>query len=205
MGNTLSLTFASQNKYYLLAQQGLVEVCMPRAKQLQLFEIKTKTAFGGSLNQGKRKEARPLDSTRPVHLIFKADQEDLLLANREMVERVLRHNAGKLGVKIRSIAVNADHIHLVIGFLSRDTFNKWIRGVTGVLARKIKGLSWRQLPYTEILNWGRHLRRAENYVEENRSEAEFILTQHECVTRWKSRVEESVANFKVAGQSQVIA
>lgn len=165
---------------------------MPKQKQLKLFEFKTKTAFGGTLNRGKRKETRPLDSKRPAHLIFKAGRDDLLLAHRELVEAVLTRNAQKFGVRIRSLGTNADHIHIVIEFANREIYTKWVRAVTGVLARKIKGLSWKLLPYTEIVNWGRHLRTAENYVEKNRKEAQFILECHSYVDDHHRMARESV-------------
>jgi len=154
---------------------------MKKPKQLALFETKITTAFGGSLNQGKRKQARPLDSKRPVHLILKAGREDLLLAHRNQVTVTISKNAGKLGVRICSMAVNADHLHLLIEFPNRELDSRWIRGVTGVLARKVPGLKWKLLPYTEVINWGRHLARVHRYVEGNRREAEFILEQHRYV------------------------
>lgn len=159
-----------------------------KQRQLKLFEFETKTAFGGTLNLGRRKTVRPLDSARPVHLIFKADREDLLLANRDLVEQVLRRNGVRLGVKIRQVAVNADHIHIVIEFACRLVFTRWIRAVTGVLARKIEGLTWKQLPYTEIVNWGRHLKNTEYYLGQNQQEAEFILTRHQFVSSWREQM-----------------
>jgi REP element-mobilizing transposase RayT len=194
--------FASYKQNYLHTPKRLIKIRMARTKQLKLFEFDTRTSFGGTLNLGKRKVLRPLDSKRPVHLIFKADQDDLLLRERALIEEVLRRNAAKLGLRIRTLAVNADHIHIVIEFPSREIFKKWIRAVTGVLARKIQGLSWRQLPYTEIVNWGRHLVRAESYVEENQSEANFILRSHRYVGTWRLHVGESMQSFETLGQSQ---
>ncbi len=83
------------------------------------------------------------------------------------------------------MAVNADHIHIIIEIPNRQLYNRWIRGVTGVLTRKIAGLEWRQLSFTEIVNWGRHLTGVHNYLDDNRREAEFILKSHLRVRHWR--------------------
>ncbi len=153
-------------------------------KQLPLFDTKIKTAFGGTLNVGKRKGTRPLDSRRPVHLIFKAKSEELLLARRDLVRATIEKIGAKNGVRIQSMAVNADHIHIIIEIPNRQLYTRWIRGVTGVLTRKVPGLEWRQLPFTEIVNWGRHLSGVHSYLEENRGEGDFILETHSLVNRW---------------------
>src|SRR5687768_8954194 len=140
-------------------------------KQLKLFEFKIQTAFGGELNLGKRKCARPLDSKRPLHLIFKAQTDELLLTHQALIQVTVERIAAKNGVRIQSLVIHADHIHIILEIPQRQIYNRWIRGVTGVLVRKIPGLSWKLLPYTQIVNWGRHLAGVHKYLEENRREA----------------------------------
>lgn len=123
-------------------------------KQLKLFSMKNTIEFGGSLLAGKRKTVRPFDSTKPLHLVLKATNPFALLQNRKGVEQIISKYATKLGIHVYDIAVNADHIHLVIRG-RRELYHRWIRAVTSVLVRKIAGLKWKFRPYTRIADWGR--------------------------------------------------
>lgn len=125
-------------------------------KQLNLFSDKKEVQFGGSLIEGKRKTARPFDSTKPIHLVLKATNPFVLLKYRSEVEKVLKSYAAKIGIHIYDVAVNADHIHLVIRG-RRDFYLRWIRAVTSILVRRFIGLKWKFRPYTRIGAWGRGL------------------------------------------------
>lgn len=150
-------------------------------KQMELLAHKTKASFGGSLLTGRRKERRPLNSKKAIHLVLKAKDSFLLLRNRDRVEEILRKYAAKMGIRIYDTGVHADHIHLALKAANRITYVRWIRAVTSVLVQKIPKLKWRLRPFTKIVSWGRSFRSLKNYIFWNRIEGDFIKKAHERV------------------------
>ena len=86
-----------------------------------------KNEFGGNLNEGKRKTARPLSVKTPIHLILKSTTHRLFNPYNRDLEKTLRSLAGKYHIKIYDLAFNWSHVHLVISFRSRDAYLKFIR------------------------------------------------------------------------------
>lgn len=124
-------------------------------KQLNLIPNDVRLEFGGSLNKGRRKVARPLAFKKPIHFVLKAQNPWLLLKQREEVEGTVRKMSKRFGVILYSLAVNADHIHLVVRLHSREFYRKWIRALTSLLVRSVQGLKFKLRPYSRIVNWGR--------------------------------------------------
>lgn len=108
-------------------------------RQLKLFDFELKREHGGSLNLGKRKETRPLDFSKPVHLILKASETEILLAHLDTVERTIEEMSVRFQVPVYSVGVNADHVHLNLKFANRPTYTSWVRATTGVLTRRLRG------------------------------------------------------------------
>jgi REP element-mobilizing transposase RayT len=152
-------------------------------KQLKLFNEKVILEFGGSLNLGERKRQRPIFTQTPSHFVLKAEQHDILLKNKDLVEETIQRLAQKFNIKIYELAVQVDHAHIVNHVPNRESYNKWARSVTGVLSRKL-GIKWRLRPYNCRVTWGRQLKAATNYVRQNRVEADFILEAHHRVDEW---------------------
>lgn len=156
-------------------------------KQLSLFnEIKV-NHFGGSLLNGRRKTRRPFDSTKPIHLVLKATNPFVLLGHRHDVEMVLRKYAKKIGLQVYEVAVNADHIHLLIRG-RRELYLRWIRSVTSMLVRKFVGLKWKFRRYTRIGAWGRGMAILKRYMGKNRAEANLTIWAEERVTEFRRRI-----------------
>jgi REP element-mobilizing transposase RayT len=147
-------------------------------KQLKLFKEKTKVEFGGSLNKGKRKEARPLNFKLPLHLVLKATNSFLLLKNKNKVEQTLRRYARRAGTEIYEFGVHADHIHVAAHFKARQSYLIWIRAVSSVLVQQIRGLKWRLRPYTRISAWGKAFNTLKSYIWKNRAEGELFVESH---------------------------
>lgn len=147
-------------------------------KQLKLFRDKTEAEFGGSLNKGKRKKARPLNFKLPLHLVFKATNCFLLMKNKDKVEQTLRRYAGRARVEIFELGVHADHIHVAALFKTRQSYLQWIRSITSVLVLQIHGLKWRLRPYTRISAWGKAFHTLKRYIWKNRAEGELIIDSH---------------------------
>ena len=137
-----------------------------------------KKEFGGDLNLGKRKNARPLSVKAPLHLNLKSTTHRLFNPYNRTLEKTLRSLAGKYHIKIYDLAFNWSHIHLVISIPSRDAYKEFIRTLTAALVRvlsKQKGLNLKGLfdlcPYTKILSWGRQFENAVGYMTTNQLEA----------------------------------
>jgi len=155
-------------------------------KQLNLFKEKLTREFGGTLNKGRRKSARPLDTKRPLHLVLKSTSPFLLLRRRGEIEKEIHRMSQRFGLKVYRIAVQADHVHLSIRIPSRILYCRWIRGLTSSLVRRTPGLKFALRPYSRIVSWGREFHTLCSYIFANFQEGDFILTCHFRVESWLS-------------------
>jgi len=153
-------------------------------KQLHLFKEKLVREFGGTLNKGRRKTARPLDTKRSLHLVLKSTSPFLLLRRRAEVEREVHRMSRHFGIKIYRIAVQADHIHLSAQIPSRILYCRWIRGFTSNLVLQIPGLKFALRPYSRLVSWGREFKAICSYIYANFQEGDFILRCHFRVESW---------------------
>lgn len=153
-------------------------------KQQNLFIEKVPLSFGGSLLKGRRKARRPLDSKRPLHLILKAEESVILFRHVLKIEEIIRRQNQRFGVQQYSLAIHADHIHFVVKTPQREIYRRWIRALTGVLARKMK-IKWRLRPFTRLMCWGRDFINSLSYLRSNNLEASFILGAHRSVDQFK--------------------
>jgi REP element-mobilizing transposase RayT len=143
-------------------------------KQRAFFK-KTQNEFGGSLNQGKRKEARILDTRKPIHFVLKSQKSANLYLRRVELQKLLYRYAKKFGIKVYKESVQRDHWHFCIKITNRHLYRAFIRALTGTIARKIgKGL-WSQTPYSRIVTWGRDFLNVLDYVLLNQCEAAYIV------------------------------
>ncbi len=117
-----------------------------------------------------------------MHLVLKSSKargdKSFLLFSKE-IETILRKQASNFGVKIYAFANAGNHLHLVIRIHSRDTYNSFIRAISGLLMRKVFGLEkgrgavtalWDARPFTRILSWGKDFAAVKNYLLINRLE-----------------------------------
>jgi len=153
-------------------------------KQLKLFTENLAREFGGVLNKGRRKTARPLDRKRSLHLVLKATSPFLLLRRRRDIEQEIHRMSRRFGIKLHRIAVHADHIHLSVQIPSRILYCRWIRGLTAQLVRRIAGLKFALRPYSRVVNWGREFNAVCNYIFVNFQEGDFILRCHLRMESW---------------------
>ncbi|MBL7714155.1 MAG: transposase [Bdellovibrionales bacterium] len=175
------------------------------AKQLlfpEFEKLKTKD-FGGSLLKGNPRDARPISLKRPMHLVLRSSMAkgslSFLVAKRSRIIRDLVHRSAKSqGVKIYRFANSGNHLHLIVLPQSRTAFLRFIRSVSGLIARvtlgaqrgNAKGLQfWDARPFTRILEWGKDYRRACAYLKQNILEAlGFIPFQPRMPTGPKLKV-----------------
>ncbi len=136
-----------------------------------------KKEFGGSLLERKRKSKRSLSTKNPLHLVLKSSHQSFFNPGNLSLEKLIRSQARKFGIRIYDIALNWSHIHFILRVKSRDDYNKFIRSLTGILAMRIR-LAKPQLkvifdlrPFTRILFWGRDFKRGLDYQILNQLES----------------------------------
>jgi hypothetical protein len=166
---------------------------MPRAAQTNIFDhadlSSTKkrygrTKHGGTTSVGHRKLERPLNTRRWHHLVLKSDKavgkmSFLSFKNKPMVEGILYGKAKKFGVVIGDLANVGNHIHLKVRITTRGNFQKYLKSVTTLIARKITGACrgkpfgrfWQGLAFTRVLTSYTEELNLKGYFTANRMEA----------------------------------
>ncbi|MAV92018.1 MAG: hypothetical protein CL676_11415 [Bdellovibrionaceae bacterium] len=123
---------------------------------------------GGSL-KNTRKQQRTLSSKRPTHLVLKANRSTLF-KNRDFIQRTMDRQARKFHHRILTSSIQKNHIHILIRFFDRASYIKFIRALTGLLARKLGRGLWKFRPFTKVLTWGRETWNVNNYIFKNEME-----------------------------------
>jgi REP element-mobilizing transposase RayT len=162
------------------------------------FEYSKK--HGGEAANGKRKTARPIDPNRPLHLVIKSEIAGGPLSfskkkNSTIIRSLLTKYSRKFGVIVSELSINSNHCHLILRVPTRDAYRKFIRALTGQIqqqvtkANKIKslvGTFFSSSPFTRILEWGRDLRNAIQYVIRNEAEAHGLISYKPRGTKTKA-------------------
>lgn len=159
-----------------------------KAMQLSLTGTglkKLKDTFGGSLlGKNNPKHHRPLETKFPIHLVLRATQGGLnTQKNFKMINEQIDLWARRCGVTVYERANAGNHIHLAIRITKLLLWPKFIRGLTGSIARKIQAAGllkneslWKHRPFTRIVrSWRQALQTLKKYVEMNRWEVEGNL------------------------------
>jgi REP element-mobilizing transposase RayT len=164
---------------------------MGRPSQLLLStEMKQTFEHGGSLSVGKRKGRRPFSAKRPIHLVLRAsgavgERSFLRRSHSQYISLLLKTLSSLCGVTIYQLAVNGNHLHMVIRARDRRGFQKFLRVFAGKVAqkvtgsqktRKLAGRFWDHIPFTRLLSWGRDFFTAKAYVEQNEMEANGTIS-----------------------------
>ena len=176
----------------------------PRPKQQRLLK-EPKPAFGGALLKGNPRTARPLNTKRPVHLVLKSK---MATGSRSMlrpqfadrIRQTIERQARDCGVKIYRYSNNGNHLHLIVKLHSIALYRKFIRSVTGVLARIVLRAEkacgklqagekfWQVRPFTRLALWGKDYARLARYLVLNNLEAIGFIP-HQSRSRGAKRVE----------------
>ena len=189
---------------------------MSRPKQLSLFKdprkktklwwIVKQTTYGGDLNY--RKVARPFDSKKLTNAVFKSQLGTALRFTRSQlsIRKLLERVATACDVKIKDVAINHDHIHLLFAAKTKENQTRFLRLFAAEMGRKYKSLMrkfgikkngsmWKHRPFTRLVSWGKSsLDRVRDYFEKNRQEAaglvEYMPRDHQLVVflkQWKEQ------------------
>jgi putative transposase len=143
---------------------------------------------GGENAKGKRKTARPLNPSKPVHLVLRSRRAQGIHSLRNnrtgvLVNGLVYRYAQRWGIKIYEYSNNFNHLHIVLKAPSRKAFQKYLRTISGVIARVVLGAKrgeaqgkfWDGLAFTRITEWGRDLKHVALYVMQNILEAAGVV------------------------------
>ncbi len=145
------------------------------------------TSFGGSLNQGKRKSARPIVTKRPMHLVLRSSNakgELSLIRESAFIRLLIQRMAKGFHVQVYEQAINGNHIHLLVKAMTRDGFKQFSMGLSGRIAQRMTGATkgaplekkfWDFSPFTRVVEWGRDFLNAKKYVVQNVLEAAGLI------------------------------
>ncbi len=136
-----------------------------------------KKEFGGALLEGKRKDQRPLSTKHPIHLVLKSTHKNLFNPGNLRLEKLIKAQGQKFGLRIYDLAINWSHIHLLFRIKNRSDYVRFVRSLTAILAIKIRQFNpeiktiFALRPFTRILSWGRDFKRGLEYQVLNQLEA----------------------------------
>ena len=159
---------------------------MAKTKQLSLFKDKIKPYFGGSMLKGNAKVRRPLTSKQAIHLVLKSElakgeKSFLRKSNSKKIDRVIREQADRWGIKLYHLINVGNHIHLVIKIGDIHYFRPFICAITGVIARHITGAEkgaaklikfWQARPFTRLIAWGKDFDHISWYLKKNENQGQ---------------------------------
>jgi REP element-mobilizing transposase RayT len=147
-------------------------------KQLS-FLPKPRLEHGGSIRKGRRKEARPFDPKRPVHLVLRSERARgqwsmATPKNRRLVRAALKRAEKRAQIQIYQSVNVGNHLHLVLKAPTRKALQTFLRLAAGLIAFQItrakKGNPqkfWSQTAYTRLLTWGREFKNVLSYLNLN--------------------------------------
>src|SRR4051812_3601385 len=113
-----------------------------RARQLSFLpalKMPSELAHGGELRKGKRKQIRPYDPGRPLHLILKSSRargEWSMLSQRHSawIERELYALARRFRVKVYRFVNVGNHLHLLVQAKRKRDFKAFLKAFSGMIA-----------------------------------------------------------------------
>jgi len=155
-----------------------------KSVQLKFFEDREVKSFGGKLLKGKRKGKRPFSPKASIHVVLKSSKAKQNWSfwkknNKELIESIVRKQAQLHFVRLYRFENVGTHIHLVIRVKIRQYFRRFLRAVTGLIARSVMGAErdhailgeeesfWDYRPFTRLIHWGRDFRNIRFYMDKN--------------------------------------
>ena len=153
---------------------------MRKPKQLSFFKEGPRQ-FGGKLLKGNAKIRRPLSSKHAVHLVLKSEfamgvRSMLRTENVKKVDEIIRTQAADCAVTIYHLVNVGNHLHLVVRIKEVEAYPKFIRAITGLIARHVLGAErgsakklqfWIARPFTRLVSWGRDWTYLNGYMIKN--------------------------------------
>jgi len=159
---------------------GPQKVARPKSSQQLSFLPKQSMEFGGSLLKGKRKSKRPLTKKNPIHFVLKSEKAKRNLSfvnHKSSLEKIIARVCKDHHIKLYEMAINFDHIHLVVRLPNVSAYAGWIKALSSLIVQTIARRTKRVLtnfftlrPYSRIITWGRQFKRVLEYQVLNQME-----------------------------------
>jgi REP element-mobilizing transposase RayT len=147
--------------------------------------------FGGEyLKNSHPRTARPVTTKAAMHVVLRsriANNEWALNSTnnrKKEIEDRIRKQTKLFNIKLYQMAVNQNHIHLLIKLYTKDSFSKFIKAITGITAsialgvKKGKSLGikyWESRPFSRIVAWAKDYFNTREYVIRNDLESYGII------------------------------
>ena len=148
------------------------------SKSEKKYFASRKTHGGTSIG---RKLKRPLVPGKWTHLILKSDKAKGTLSfltpkNQQIIREVVRAKSKKFGIRIKDDVNMGNHLHMTIKFSQRENFQKFLKSITALIARKITGAKkgkkfgrfWQDLAFTRVVTSALELLQLTKYFQANR-------------------------------------
>jgi len=148
--------------------------------------MNNKRVFGGALlKKSNPKEKRPISTKHTMHIVMrsqhaKGKRSFLAKRNREAVNRIIKHQASKHGLRLYRYENVGNHIHILLRTGHRKWLIGFLRSVTGLIARHVLGAErgsaqglqfWEARPFSRVVTWGRDYNSVKRYFDKNRLQA----------------------------------
>lgn len=104
-------------------------------------------------------------------------------------DRYIRHEIRRLaranGIRIYELANVGNHLHLLIRFGNRIAFQRFLRTLSGLIARRVTGAKkgnpvgkfWEKLAFSRIVRFGKDFEGVRDYIELNEMEAQEVWSR----------------------------
>lgn len=173
-----------------------------RTAQKNLFEhfgkkeikrLYSRVEHGGGPAKGRRKVHRPLSTKKWIHLTLKSQKaigkmSFKLPKNRFFIEKLVKEKAKKFGIIIGGQANVGNHLHLKVKITSRGMFQKFLKSLTTLIARKLTGAR-RGKPFGRFWDHLAHTRVLMSYTEELNLDGYLIANRLEAAKSTREREE----------------
>lgn len=154
-----------------------------KSKQFSFFKARS-PSFGGGLQNGKRKSARPIDPKSSIHLVLKASRAKgawslLNRRHKTRIQDLLLKLSKENGIKIYQFVNVGNHLHILLKTRDRNGFQRFLRIFSARVSMLItqakkgnpQGRFWDELAFTRIVQWGVDFERITRYFIKNEMES----------------------------------
>jgi len=157
---------------------------------------------------------RPIRAKKALHLVMRSCQAKggLSFKNKKFEAKIwdiIKKHAFRNGITIYSYANAGNHLHLLIRVRRRDAYHRFIRSVTGLIARvvggsekgrKLKKKFWDARPFTRIVSFSKYdFPYVKAYLLKNTLETigwiPYIKRSQKMPPQWKMFWQWAMGNF----------
>jgi REP element-mobilizing transposase RayT len=168
-------------------------------------QIRPENSFGGKycLNYNP-KTKRPLNEKKALHLVLRSTLAKGKLsfkntAFEEKIWAIIKKHSSKNNIKIYEYANASNHLHLLIRAKAREDYVRFIKTITGLIARLVSGIEkgsrlkrkfWDARPFTRIVSFSKNdFKRVKLYLLRNTLETigwiPYISRSKKLPPEWK--------------------